>query len=48
MAKEKLKRKEVWLPSDILKKLEILAVADMRTLKPYMEKVLTEHAKGKK
>lgn len=47
MANGKLKRKELSLPTDILKKLQTLANKDMRPLKKYMEKVLIDHAKGK-
>lgn len=45
MSKIKLKRKEVWLTPDIIKKLEAKARADKRDLKPYMEKVLSDHVK---
>lgn len=47
MANEKLKRKEVSLPGEVLKKLQMLAKKDLRPLKQYMEKVLTDHAKEK-
>lgn len=47
MANGKLKRKELSLPADILKKLQSLANKDLRPLKKYMEKVLIDHVKEK-
>ena len=40
----KKQRKEVLLEEKIIKVLQKLAKVDNRKLKPYMEKVLTEHA----
>jgi len=45
MSKIKLKRKEVWLTQDVIKKLEQKAKDDFRPLKSYMEKVLNDHVK---
>lgn len=47
MPNGKLRRKELSLPADILKKLQGLANKDMRPLKKYMEKVLIDHVKEK-
>ena len=40
----KKQRKEILLDEKIIKVLQKLAKADNRKLKPYMEKVLIEHA----
>lgn len=37
-------RKEINLDKEVIKKLKKLAKADRRLLKPYMEKILIEHA----
>lgn len=43
MANSKIKRKEVCLSTEVIKKLQVLATKDNRLLKNYMEKVLSDH-----
>jgi len=40
-----MKRKEVSLPDEAIKRLERMAQTDNRNLKNYMETVLIEHSK---
>lgn len=42
------KRKEVWLPEDIVLKLRILAAKSDMPSKKYYEQVLTNHANAEK
>ena len=41
-------RKNIDLEKEVIKDLQKLADADMRDLKPYMEKVLIDHSKKRK
>jgi hypothetical protein len=42
------KKKQIELPITVLTSLEKMAKTERMLVKPYMEKVLIEHVKGKK
>jgi hypothetical protein len=44
----KMSNKQIQLPIDVVNDLQKLADLDNRKIKPYMEKVLTDHSKSNK